>query len=670
MKWILIICPVLFPFAVISQIAEQTNQILESIVDEFSEEIDAEVYESLVQQLDSPIDINKTTRAELASLFILSDLQLNELMKYLKDFGPMSSIYELQIVPGFDLHTIKRLEPFIILSKKNSFKSLRKIPWRGYFLSRVDYLLEKKAGFTLPDSNKLFIGSPYRIIKKLRLKKGRFKSGFTVEKDAGESINWFNGSGSLGFDHMSGFVSYATKGLLEKVVLGDFTMLWGQGLVLGSGFSLGKSQNPIISAKRNSIEIQPYGSVSEIQFFRGAAITLKPGRFTLTSLYSNRSLDASVNSENEIVTVKKTGLHRNMNELNSRSTVHEEVAGLNVEYHNNIQSLTIGSSLLYYRYDNPFLKKQEIYHHFQSIYPDNIVSGIHAEYRTINSVAFSEVATSKSGGFGFVAGWMVSLSHSVETVIHLRNYSREFNSPFSLQAFKESSVTMNEKGVYWGINFKPSRKVLISGFADLFVFPWLTYTALSPSFGNDLRIIGLFFPSKRLEIKGSFRIRTREKNTLSTEKKIRTLQEGKKILTSIDIKVLINEHLAFKMGLRQSGFHSANVSTAGFLAYKDITFRSPKTSVSLRFAIIDSPQFENRFYLYEADLPYSMSVPMYYGKGIRYFVLLKRNILSQLKIGLKWSRTTFHDRGKIGSGVDLIQGNTKSEIKGQIIYKF
>jgi len=661
---------VLLPFAVISQIAERTSQILETIIDEFRDEIDAEVYEILVQRLDSPLDINKVTRAELASLLILSDLQLNELLKYLKDYGPMSSIYELQIVPGFDPQTIKRLEPFVIIKKKNSYKSLRKFPWKGYFLSRVDHLIEKKAGFVLPDSNKFFQGSPYRIISKLRLEKGQFKSGFTLEKDAGESINWFNKTGSLGFDHMSGFVSYTGNGLLEKVVFGDFTMLWGQGLVLCSGFSLVKSQNPIISVKRNSIGIQSYGSVSEIQFFRGAAITLKPGRFTLTSLYSIRSLDASLSSGNEIVAVKKTGLHRNMNELSTRSSVQEEVVGVNVEYHNRIESLTVGSSVLYNRFDKPIFKKKGTYYNFRPIYPDNFVSGIHAEYRTINSVTFAEVAASKSGGFGFVAGWMVSLSHSVETVIHLRNYSREFNSPFSQRAFKESSLTMNEKGVYWGINFKPSRKVLISGFADLFVFPWLTYTALSPSFGNDFRIIGLFSPSKRLEIKGSLRVRTREKNTLSTEKKIRTLQEEKKILASLDIKVFINEHLTFKMGLRQSGFHSANVSTPGFLGYKDITFRSPKTSLSLRFAIIDSPRFENRFYLYEADLPYSMSVPMYYGKGIRYFVLLKRTILSQLKIGLKWSRTTFRDRAKIGSGVELIQGNTKSEIKGQIIYKF
>ncbi|MFN6946714.1 MAG: ComEA family DNA-binding protein, partial [Cytophagaceae bacterium] len=62
-----------------------------------------ELYESLYQFHLNPLDINAATRDELASLFILSELQLTNMIKYRALIGPFISLYELQAVPGLDL---------------------------------------------------------------------------------------------------------------------------------------------------------------------------------------------------------------------------------------------------------------------------------------------------------------------------------------------------------------------------------------------------------------------------------------------------------------------------------------------------------------------------------------------------------------------------------------
>jgi len=61
---------------------------------------------------------------------------------------------------------------------------------------------------------------------------------------------------------------------------------------------------------------------------------------------------------------------------------------------------------------------------------------------------------------------------------------------------------------------------------------------------------------------------------------------------------------------------------------------------------------------------------MYYGTGTKYYILLKQVLFPKLHLWLKWSRATFSNRTYIGSGTEKISGNIKSEIKGQLIYKF
>jgi len=59
-----------------------------------------------------------------------------------------------------------------------------------------------------------------------------------MEKDAGEQ---FSGSSHTGYDFYSFHAQLNDIGKVKTIVAGDFRANYGQGLVLGSGFGMGKS---------------------------------------------------------------------------------------------------------------------------------------------------------------------------------------------------------------------------------------------------------------------------------------------------------------------------------------------------------------------------------------------------------------------------------------------
>ena len=76
------------------------------------------------------------------------------------------------------------------------------------------------------------------------------------------------------------------KGKWKSIAIGDYTLQIGQGLVLASGFYLGKGAETILTVRRNSLGIRPYSSVIENNFFRGAAATYQIGGFEFTGFAS------------------------------------------------------------------------------------------------------------------------------------------------------------------------------------------------------------------------------------------------------------------------------------------------------------------------------------------------------------------------------------------------
>jgi hypothetical protein len=66
---------------------------------------------------------------------------------------------------------------------------------------------------------------------------------------------------------------------------------------------------------------------------------------------------------------------------------------------------------------------------------------------------------------------------------------------------------------------------------------------------------------------------------------------------------------------------------------------------------------------------YDYSIPAYYYKGSRFYILAKYKFGKNIDFWIRFSQTYYSGLDKIGSALDEIDGNLKSEIKLQLRIK-
>jgi hypothetical protein len=110
----------------------------------------------------------------------------------------------------------------------------------------------------------------------------------------------------------------------------------------------------------------------------------------------------------------------------------------------------------------------------------------------------------------------------------------------------------------------------------------------------------------------------------------------------------------------------------GLYIGQDIRYQHPKEkwNVTLRYGLVDAEDYENRFYIYEPDVLYAFSVPLYYGQGHRFLAMLKYTIIPKLDIWVRYGLWNYYNRQTISSGNNLIDSNVSNEFKIQVRKRF
>jgi hypothetical protein len=90
----------------------------------------------------------------------------------------------------------------------------------------------------------------------------------------------------------------------------------------------------------------------------------------------------------------------------------------------------------------------------------------------------------------------------------------------------------------------------------------------------------------------------------------------------------------------------------------------------MRLQYFETDDYNSRIYAYESDVLYSFSIPALYGKGIRYYTNINYDLTRKLSLWLRWAQTVFQEQEVIGTGLDEIKGNKKSEFKVQMRWMF
>lgn len=113
------------------------------------------------------------------------------------------------------------------------------------------------------------------------------------------------------------------------------------------------------------------------------------------------------------------------------------------------------------------------------------------------------------------------------------------------------------------------------------------------------------------------------------------------------------------------------IKNKGTLLLLDVFYHpaSIPLKLSCRYALFNTDNYSSRLYAYENDVLYASSMPAYYGKGFRTYLLVKYSPARWLDAWLRLSLTCYADRNIISSGLEEIKGNKVPEIKFQLRIK-
>lgn len=497
--------------------------------------------------------------------------------------------------------------------------------------------------------------------------------GITAEKDAGEEF--FSGTQKNGFDFYSAHLFYRGKGWLKTLALGDFQTQYGQGLVLWSGLAFGKSAD-VMTIKKNPRGLLPYTSVDENLFMRGGAVALGYKNFQLDLFYSDHKIDGNLNSkdtltqEDIISSFDEDGYHRDSSELAKKHTIGKTIAGGHLHY--TLGRLSIGATGYSTKFSNNLVKTPQPYNQFEFSGSENTNAGIDYNYVFGNVNFFGEVGRSDNGGMATINGILASLDQNVAISILHRHYDKDYQAMES-NALAENSNVVNEDGLYFGILLKPARKFSLTAYYDQFKFPWLRFSVDAPTAGKEYLAQLTYTPSKTFEAYVRIKQQNKPANITADTHPISNQNDVQQNNYRFHVSYQANASISLANRVEYVTYRKGNNAVErGFIIYQDFNYQPFKSrySFSARYVLFDTDSYNTRVYAYESDVLYAYSVPSYYYRGNRFYITLHYRIIRGIDMWLRYGTTVYDNKTVVGSSLDEIDGNQKSEVKAQIRFQF
>jgi hypothetical protein len=658
-------------------IIEQQLEDLTAANEDVETEDDAYLQE-MQHFLKDPINLNYADAGLLEQLNLLTPVQISNLLSYRKLLGNFISIYELQAIPAWNLELIRRIRPFITISQKTAvFQSLNKRFKNGNrtLLFRATQILEKSKGFLLDssDAKNFYPGSPQKILLRYKYKSGNLlQYGFTAEKDAGEQF--FRGAQKDGFDFYSAHFFVRNLGIIKSLAVGDFSVNLGQGLTQWQSLAFGKGAE-ITSTKRQSDVLRPYNSAGEIDFNRGIGITLQKKNWETTGFVSYRKLDAGFNVDtidfdDYVSSLQSSGYHRTSNEVTGKGSQGQLSYGGNLAF--STEKFHVGANAVHYDFEYPITKADYLYNKFGLSGKRAGNYSLDYSYTYKNMHFFGEAALDEDLDKAFINGLLINADAKVAMSFLYRNISRGYQSLYS-NAFTENTSPANESGFYSGITVTPTDDIRIDAYADFYHFPWLKYRTDAPSSGNDYMIQFTYQPNNDVTISSRYRYENKPINYNPDNSYLNPVVGRPKKSLRAQFNYKIDNRFSLRSRVELSFFgNKISGMQNGYLTFIDLVYKPVLRPFSgnIRLSYFETDGYDSRIYAFENDVLYGYSIPVFFDKGYRYYVNAHYKITRQLSLWMRFSQTVYPGKTVIGSGLDAIKGNKKSEIKIQMIYDF
>jgi hypothetical protein len=657
-----------------AQEEEKVRDLIESLAENSTEDDDlSELTERLAFFRKQPIDLNKANGEVLKQLMLLSPLQISNFLSYKESNPKLLDVLELQAIPGFDPETINNLLPFVTVKPTAGYEQLK---FNNLFSSanhdlilRYSTLLQQQKGFKdLPGSR--YLGTPEKLLLRYKYNFSEMLSAALVmEKDAGEIL--FNSR--TGLDHLSAHLALYKLGRIKKLVVGDYSLQFGQGLTLWSGFAFGKGPD-VTSVAAKDVGLKPYTSANEVSFFRGLAATVDLGRnINFSPFISFRKLDASLKTLPDgsatLSNIGLSGLHRTKTELKNQKDLEQLVYGAALQYITD--NLTVGLVSYQSSYQHQFVTGTQLYNKYSFTGRHLNNTGLHYNYTFQNIYFYGELAHSMGTGWAMLNGAMATLSPKTSVVLLHRKYDKDYHNFFS-KAVGEGTETNNEQGWYAGMNYLLLKNLTWSVYGDYFRFPWLKYRIDSASSGYEILSQLAYTKGKIFRLVWRYKREQKQQNP-DAGSNYKHLDKVLKQSCRLEWSWKPNRKFSFQQRSEIAQYQKGIKTTeTGFLIYQDVNYApmSSKISANTRFAYFKTPSYNSRIYAYEDDVLYGAGSGIYSGNGIRAFINARYRPVKKMDIWGRYALTVYRQAKTIGSGLDEIEGNQRSELKFQIRYQF
>ncbi len=666
---------------------EMMEAQIETAIENTDENVDDDSYwQSLEFYKRRHLNLNYATENDLIELHLLSRPQIESFLSYRKLAGNLISIYELQAVPLWDIYLIKSLLPYItVMDNRGEFISFGKRFAGGSntLLFRYGKIAEQAKGYKTPEREEAshYLGSRDRFFVRYKYNYNNLlQYGMLGAKDAGEEF--FKGSQKNGFDFYSFHFFARNIGIIKQLALGDFTVNMGQGLIQWQSLAFGKSSS-VLNVKREAAFLRPYNSSGPYNFHRGIAVAIEKKNWSAGMFASYRDLSGNIVSdsagEDHISSFQTSGYHRTNAELSDKNSMRQMAGGAMLKFRKDNWHITLNTVV--YNFSRSFHKDDKPYNLFALNATNWNNSSVDYSYTYRNIHLFGEAAFDKKMNKAFVNGLLISMGAFADAALVYRAVGKAYQALYA-NAFTENSFPGNERGMYVGISLKPSTFIRIDLSADVFSFPWLKYLVDAPSGGRDYLLQCTYAPNRRSSLSILYKSKAKQKSFAEPG----NVAKGLIIIPQNNLRLQSSLQLSAKCRLSnrvETMWYDNNGSynEHGFLMYVQCDYKhSAKLSGNVRLQHFETDGYNSRLYAYESDMLYNYSVPQFFDKGFHYYVNGKIDLTSMFGMGrkskfdmscwIKWNQTIYNNKEIIGSGLDVISGSKKSELKAQLIMGF
>jgi len=630
-------------------LGEDRRGLWDDFVEEYTSDVERAEEEDLqlhLQELkelsEHPMNINTASVEDFLQLPFLSEAQIEQIHAYIYLHGQMQTLAELRLVPLIDDVTRRRLSLFVYAEpvkqeeKKNLFGYLR-----NDFSTRLDIPLYYRLG--QQQANGYRGDALYHRIRYTLGNSKHFQAGLRLEKDAGERF----------YDSYGAYAMLHDVGIVQKAILGDYRIGFGEGLVVGGSIWNSKTTPPL----KMQSGIRPMAGMDEVNFLRGAAVTLSLGKHLDLSVFgSYRKRDATLTDRGEVQTLLTSGYHRTSTEWERKRNVGSTVIGGNIAWHD--KGFHLGATGYWQSFSRTLNPGSQQY---RAIYPKGDAFGavgMNYGYTRYRLSLAGETAYGTAGeGFATInrASWNISRNYTLSAIG--RFYSYQYYSFYS-SSLAENSNTQNESGVLVHLQAEPMAGLQLTAYADFFHHPWPRYRMTHSSTGQEFMLQGNYTLSSQ--------------HTLLAQYQLKRKENADRMEPHHRIKLRWTCEPSSKCRFQSTAFFHNVLGSNGFLFSQSARLVLERAGLTLNGQVgyFHTDDYLSRIYIQSPALYSSFSSASYYGHGmLGVFTCRWQSTKGRWMLEARYGLLRYFDREEQGTGLQTIFSPWKNDLSFQLRLK-